>query len=174
MKTIEARPKALLKPLILLLFTATALYFLPVNTNAQICAGSNLRYVVRDEMGKVIDPSGIYAPSGKGQIDELKEAQKVIKGAGNNARIIRISGMCNFREPVKVTLKYKGKIMALVFRMPKFGEYESRDFLVDSLPFRAGIFEIDLSGPGQANPAGDWLARFYPAKGWKLIKAPRH
>jgi hypothetical protein len=79
--------------------------------------------------------------------------------------------MCNFREPVKVPLKLKGKEMNLTFLMPKFTEYESRSFVIDSLPFRPGRFEIDLSGAGKTNPAGDYLGRFFPATGWKKIKA---
>jgi hypothetical protein len=163
------------KGLVLVSLIAAGIYLLPVNTNAQICAGSNLRYVVRDEMGKVIDPSGVYEPKVEREIDELKDAQKVVKGSsGDSVRVIRINGMCNFRQPVKVTLKRKGKMMNLTFLMPGFGEYESRSFLVDSLPFRPGTFEIDLSVPGEANPAGDWLGRFFPARGWKKVSATRH
>jgi hypothetical protein len=87
--------------------------------------------------------------------------------------VVRASGMCNFRETVKMTVKLKGKVMNLTFEMPKFTEYESRSFLVDSIPFRPGGFVISLSGPGQANPAGDWLGKFFPAKGWKEPRADR-
>jgi hypothetical protein len=166
---------ALSKSLVLVWFSAAGIYLVPVNANAQICAGSNLRYVVRDELGKVIDATGVYEPKDDSKIDELKDVQKVIKGTtGSSVRVIRVNGMCNFREPVKITLKRKGQNMNLVFRMPRFTEYESRSFLVDSLAFRPGAFEIDLSGPGQANPAGDWLGRFFPARGWKIISATRH
>ena len=160
------------KALLLILLGAAWLYIAPSNASAQICAGSSLRYVVRDGRGKVIDPEGVYEPNSRSEIDELKDAQKVIKGIkGNTVRVIHARGMCNFREPVKVTLKLKGKEMSLVFLMPRFGEYESRSFLVDSLPFRAGTFEIDLAGAGEANPAGDWLGGFYTAKGWKKVRS---
>jgi len=166
MKTIEALPRTLL----ILLFTATTLLLLPTNSRAQICAGSSLRYVVRDEKGKVIDPTGSYETESRSNVDELKDAQKVLKGvAGNSVRVVRASGMCNFREPVRMTVKLKGEVMNLIFLMPRFTEYESRSFLVDSLPFRTGYFSIDLAGEGETNPAGDWLGSFFPAKGWKHI-----
>ena len=179
MKIINALPKSLL----LALFSATAIGLLclvPATAGAQICAGSNLRYVVRDNLGKVIDPAGVYEAKAKSgspklfsvEMDELKDAQKVVKGiAGNSVPVIHARGMCNFREPVKVTLKLKGKEMYLTFLMPKFTEYESRSFVVDSLPFRPGTFEIDLSGAGMVNPAGDWLGSFYSAKGWKKSRS---
>jgi hypothetical protein len=167
MKTIETLPKLLL----FLLFAATALY-LPAGASAQICAGSSLRYVVRDGAGKVIDPTGIYETETRSAVDELKEAQKLLKGiAGNSISVVHARGMCNFREPVQMVLKLKGKEMTLIFLMPRFGEYDSRSFLVDSIPFRQGKFSIDLAGEGEANPAGDWLGTFFPAKGWKKVVA---
>jgi len=168
MKTIEAFPKA---PL-LLLFITIALSLLPANASAQICAGSSLRYVVRDGAGKVIDPTGIYETATRSAIDELKDAQKVLKGiAGNSVSVVHVRGMCNFRETVKMTVKLKGKVMTLSFLMPRFTEYESRSFLVDSIPFREGNFSIDLAGEGEANPAGNWLGGFFPAKSWKKVVA---
>ncbi len=166
MKTIKALPKTLL----VLLFLATGLFLLPPNASAQICAGSSLRYVVRDEQGKVIDPTGIYEAKSELKIDELKDAQKVVKGVeGNTARVVRARGMCNFREPVQMALKLNSKVMNLTFLMPRLGEYDSRSFLVDSIPFRAGTFSIDLAAAGETNPAGDWLGSFFPAKGWKKV-----
>ena len=170
MKTIEALPKSLL----LLLCAATTFCLLPASASAQICAGSSLRYVVRDEAGKVIDPTGIYQTDTRSAINELKDAQKVLKGiAGNSVSVVHARGMCNFREPVQMVLKLKGKEMTLSFLMPRFTEYESRSFLVDSIPFREGKFSIDLAGEGEANPAGDWLGRFFPAKGWKKMAASK-
>ena len=166
MKTIETLPKALL----VLLFIATTLFLLPVNASAQICAGSSLRYVVRDEKGKVIDPTGVYETKTRSSVDELKDAQKVIKGVeGNTTKVIRASGMCNFTEPVKLTLRLNSRMMNLTFMMPRLGEYDSRSFLVDSIPFRAGAFEINLAGKGETNPAGTWLGDFFPARSWKKV-----
>lgn len=166
MKSIDSIPKSLL----ILLFTATTLFLLPGNASAQICAGSSLRYVVRDEKGKVIDPTDIYETKTRSKVEELKDAQKAVKGvAGNDAKVIRASGMCNFREPVQVMVKLNSKVMNLTFLMPVLGEYDSRSFLVDSIPFQAGAFEINLAGEGETNPAGDWLGRFFAAKGWKKV-----
>lgn len=162
------------RALLLMPLGAALLYIAPANATAQICAGSSLRYVVRDGRGKTIDPTGFYETKSHSEIDELKDAQKVVKGiAGNSVRVIQANGMCNFREPVKVALKLKGKVMNLIFLMPKLGEYDSRSFLVDSLPFQPGTFRIDLAGMGAANPAGDWLGRFFPATGWKKVRAER-
>ena len=178
MKILNALPKSLL----LILFSVT-LYLLPASASAQICAGSNLRYVVRNELGKVIDPTGVYETKAKSgspklfsiEIDELQDAQKIVKGiTGNSARVIHATGMCNFREPVRVTLKLKGKEMNLTFLMPRFSEYESRSFVVDSLPFQPGTFEIDLSAVREVNPAGDWSGSFFPARGWKKVKTAAH
>lgn len=164
---------ALSKAILLVLLSASALFLLPGNATAQICAGSHLRYVVRDGKGKVIDPTGVYQPEKRGEIGELKDAQKVIKGAAQPAiRVVEVFGMCNFREPVHVALNLKGKEMNLIFLMPKFGEYESRNFLVDSMPFKAGTFEINLAAAGEANPAGGRVGEFYSAKGWKPSKMP--
>jgi len=171
MKTIETLPNVLL----LLLFAATALYLQPASATAQICAGSSLRYVVRDEAGKVIDPTGIYETETRSSIDELKDAQKVLKGiAGSSVSVVRARGMCNFREPVQMVLKLNGKQMNLTFLMPRVGQYDSRSFLVDLIPFQEGKFSIDLAGEGEVNPAGDWLGRFFPAKGWKKVEALPH
>jgi hypothetical protein len=166
MKTIDTLPKQFL----VLLFTAIVVFLLPANASAQICAGSSLRYVVRDKKGKVIDPTDIYETKTRSAIDELKDAQKAVKGVdGNVAKVILASGMCNFREPVKLQVSLNGKVMNLTFLMPVLGEYASRSFLVDSIPFRAGAFEINLAEKGEANPAGEWLGGFFPAKGWKKV-----
>jgi hypothetical protein len=74
-------------------------------------------------------------------------------------------GMCVFKQPVKLQLTLKGKAMNLIFRVPTLSEYDSRDFLVDSLPFRQGTFEIELAVSGS-----DTRSRFYPASGWKKMK----
>ncbi|HVQ37062.1 MAG TPA: hypothetical protein VMS31_05995 [Pyrinomonadaceae bacterium] len=159
------------KPLLLILFATTTVCFLAANASAQICAGSNLRFVVRDEKGKVIDPTGTYETTERVKVEEFKDAPKVFKGVRENSvRVVRASGMCNFRQPVKVAVKLRGKVMNLTFLMPRFTEYESRSFLADSMPFRAGTFEIDLAMAGETNPAGGWLGSFFPAKGWKKAK----
>ena len=159
-----------MKVLVLTIFAGALLCLTPLGARAQICPGSSLRYVVRDAKGKVIDPSGVFERKRFAEIDELKDASKVIKVAGTEKiRVIEWRGMCNFREAVKESLNLKGKVMNVTFIMPRLSQYATRNFLVDSLPFRAGSYEIDLTGEGQENPAGAWLGRFYPAKGWKKI-----
>jgi hypothetical protein len=171
MKIVDATPKGLL----VVLMSMTALCLLPVSASAQICAGSNLRYLVRDQRGKAIDPTGLYETKSVNEIDELKDAQKVFKGiSGNSVRVIRVSGMCNFREPVGLIVKHQGKAMKLTFLMPKFTEYESRSFLVDSIPFRSGTFEINLAGASIESPLGYRFGTLFPARGWKQVKAGKH
>jgi hypothetical protein len=159
------------KAVLLVLASAFVLFLLPGDTSAQICPGSHLRYVVRDGKGRVIDPTGVYQPEKRGQISELKDAEKVIKGAAQpSIRVVDVFGMCNFREPVHVALKLKGKEMNLIFLMPRFEEYESRNFMVDSIPYKAGTFEINLAEAGEVNPGGARAGGFYPAKRWKPSK----
>lgn len=157
--------------LLLPVFATAFLCLVPASVRAQICAGSTLRYVVRDAQGRVMDPSGVFERKGATDIDELKDASKVInKASAEKTRVMRWRGMCNFREDVKESLKLDGKVMNVIFLMPRLSRYDSRSFLVDSLPFREGTYEIDLTGEGQVNPAGGWLGQFYAAKGWKKIR----
>ncbi len=159
-----------MKFLILTIFAGALLCLAPLSVRAQICPGSSLRYVVRDEQGNVIDPSGVFEPKRSADIDELKDASKVIKVTGTEkTRVIEWRAMCNFREAVKESLNVNGKVMHVTFIMPRLSQYATRNFLVDSLPFRVGSYEIDLTGEGEENPAGNWLGRFYAAKGWKKI-----
>ena len=159
-----------MKVLVLTIFAGALLCLAPLSVRAQICPGSSLRYVVRDEQGNVIDPSGVFEPKRSADIDELKDASKVIKVAGTEkTRVIEWRGMCNFREPVNESLTLNGKVMNVTFNTPRVSQYATRNFLVDSLPFREGSYEIDLTSEGEENPAGAWLGKFYPAKGWKKI-----
>jgi hypothetical protein len=143
-------------------------------TPGQICAGSSLRYVVRDAKGVVIDPSKAFTPDKYSRIEELKDAAKVLKGAAEPVRIIQWHRMCNFPEPVRATLKLNGREMMLEFLMPQLSEYDSRSFLVDSIPFHAGHYVIDLSGDGEETAPGPWLGQFYAAKNWSKMTSAKH
>src|ERR1044072_7297843 len=143
--------------------------------SAQICAGTSLRYVVREAKGVVIDPAKAFQAARPSEIEELKNAPDVITGApAGPVRVIKWFRFCNFPEPVHATLHLNGKEMVLEFRMPRFTEYESRRFLVDSIPFRAGHYFIDLSVEGEKTPTGNRLGEFYGAKKWSKMNSAKH
>lgn len=152
----------------------------PQAVQAQICPGSHLTYIVRDAHGVAIDAAskGLHYDPDNGspnrkwrssshefiRSDEMQVPDSVKKVNGKMA-VLETEGMCTFKQPVKLQLTLEGKTMNLTFLMPKLDEYDSRDFLVDSLPFRQGTFEIELA----AEESGK-RSRLYPASGWKKVK----
>jgi hypothetical protein len=143
--------------------------------HGQICSGSQLSYVVRNEQGVAIDgarkdltigPGKVAGPSWTSNRDFRYNDQtpKTISSLRGRIAVLETSGMCTFTESVKLQLALKGKRMSLTFLTPKLSEYDSRDFFVDSVPFQQGTFEIEL----KADPKGASL--FYPAAGWKKVK----
>lgn len=152
----------------------------PQAVQAQICPGSHLTYIVRDPRGVAIDAASKVlkfdpdngSPNRKWQIsrgdlirsDEMQVPDGVKKLNGKMAALTT-EGMCTFKQPVKLHLTFKGKTMNLGFLVPKLSEYDSRNFLVDSLPFREGTFEIELPVS-----ESDTRSRFYAATGWKRVK----
>ena len=143
---------------------------------AQICPGSQLFYVVRDGKGTIIDAGrSDLKYEGDGSKDKYRhwgvEAIDAdhLRSKEVPAEIARLNGkvalknqaMCNFKDDVKLSVTLAGKTMNLVFHVPKLSEVDSKDFVVDSLPFKAGDYEITLNVPPDT-----WL-NFYPAKGWQ-------
>ena len=153
----------------------------PQAVQGQICPGSKLTYIVRDTHGAAIDaaskdlqydpdngsPNRKWGVSARDVVatDRMQVPDSVKKLNGKMA-LLATEGMCTFKQPVKLQLTFEGKTMNLTFLMPKLGEYDSRDFLVDSLPFRQGTFEIELA----VETTSSTRSRFYPASGWKKIK----
>ncbi len=153
----------------------------PHAAKGQICPGSKLTYIVRDTHGDAIDAASRDlrfdpdngSPNRKWQVGarnfitsgEMQVPDSVKKLNGMMA-MLETEAMCIFKQPVKLHLTLDGKTMNLTFLMPKLGEYDSRDFLVDSLPFRQGTFEIKLAVETTSNA----MSRFYPADGWKEVK----
>ncbi len=152
----------------------------PQVAQGQICPGSHLTYIVRDARGAAIDAASKalrYDPDNGSQnrkwlvssrdfirSDEMQVPDSVKKLSGKMTAL-GTEGMCVFKQPVKLRLTFRGKTMNLTFLMPKLSEYDSWDFLVDSLPFRQGTFEIQLPVDGS-----DTRSRFYSASGWKKVK----
>jgi len=152
----------------------------PKIARAQTCPGSQLFYVVRDAKGAVID-AGLsdlkYEGDGSKQTyrhwgSEAINAER-LRSKEVPADISKLNGkvalknqaMCNFRDDVKLSVTLAGKTMNLVFHVPKLNETDSKDFVVDSLPFKAGNYEITLNMPP------DTWVNFYPAKGWQKAAA---
>jgi len=152
----------------------------PKIARAQTCPGSQLFYVVRDAKGAVID-AGLsdlkYEGDGSQQTyrhwgSEAINAER-LRSKEVPADISKLNGkvalknqaMCNFKDDVKLSVTLAGKTMNLVFHVPKLNETDSKDFVVDSLPFKAGSYEITLNMPP------DTWVNFYPAKGWQKAAA---
>ena len=152
----------------------------PKVARAQICPGSQLFYVVRDEKGAVIDAGrSDLKYEGDGGKDKYRHwgseainAER-LRSKEVPADISKLNGqvalknqaMCNFKDDVKLSVTLAGKTMNLVFHVPKLSATDSKDFVVDSLPFKAGNYEITLNMPP------DTWVNFYPAKGWQKATA---
>jgi len=160
-----------LKALITLSFLVVLINVTPQIARGQICRGSQLIYIVRDARGVAIDAArqdlqfedNKWKVSDRSFIRVEKQVPKSISRLNGNIAALETFGMCIFKAPVKLQLMLKGKTMNLMFLVPKLSEYDSRDFLVDSLPFKSGRFEIRL--PANA----DHTSRFYLASGWKRV-----
>jgi hypothetical protein len=138
----------------------------PQIARAQICASSNLTYVVRDAKGVIIDPRGAnfrYALEGweptKQRLIRVEVPQQL--SGLEKAVGLQTWGQCSFQHPVTLKLTLEDKSMNLIFRASPLGGYRSANYLVDSLPFQQGTFEIDLPMPPDAS------GQFYAASGWK-------
>jgi tetratricopeptide (TPR) repeat protein len=151
-----------------LLATAAAglLASAPQPANGQICPGSRLSYIVRDQQGRPIakQPNGFRCTPDRSldNGDFLRSRAKVpdpIASLSGKIATLTWGRMCNFPEPIKIQLSLAGKSMTLIFIMPRFETNHSADFVVDSMPFQPGTFGIDLNLEGG----------FYPADGWKPI-----
>jgi len=152
----------------------------PKVARAQICPGSQLFYVVRDAKGAVIDAGRSdlkYEGDGSKQTyrhwgseainaDHLRSKEVPADISKLNGKVaLKNQAMCNFKDDVKLSVTLAGRTMNLVFHVPKLNETDSKDFVVDSLPFKAGNYEITLNMPPDT-----WVS-FYPAKGWQKATA---
>ena len=159
-----------LKVTITIAFAAILIAVLPQTTHAQICAGSHLIYVVRDHKGAIVDAAikDLKFDANNGSEFEkwgvshweyvstnIQMPENIAKLRGKLA-VLGTEGTCIFKKPVKLQLSLNSRTMNLTFLMPRLGEHASRDFVVDSLPFDQGSFEIEL--PANADSG----SRFYP------------
>jgi hypothetical protein len=160
-----------------------ALLAFSIGAQGQTCPGSHLTYIVRDDKGKPIDAAqkdlqfkidsatGLstskWFASGKQFIKYLSNVPEDINRLNGTIHAIYTSAMCNFQQPVNLTVTWKDQTMNLTFLVPTLSRNDSKDFLVDSLPIKTGDYEIDLT----KDPEGKRY--FYPATGWKKVKFSR-
>jgi len=145
-------------------------------SRAQICPGSNLYYLVRDGKGAIIN-------AGRKDLKYLGEATKQpgidwgaqaindqqMRSKTVPAEVSELNGkvalrkmtFCNFQTDLKLSVTLGGETMNLLFHTPRLDDTVSKDFVVESVPFKAGDYEITLD-----MPADVWV-NYYPAKLWK-------
>ncbi|MBV9242008.1 MAG: hypothetical protein JO314_08365 [Acidobacteria bacterium] len=157
---------------------------LSLAADAQICPGSHLNYYVRDAHGKLFDAdsnglifeevggdtkrygswavattngyrtSGVEVPSDIALFGKLHES--LVRG-----------GMCGFRGPTDLKLTLNGQVMELHFGLPDMGGgTSSANFSVDSIPFKAGKYTIDLTKPTTASKYSAY-GGYFAASAWK-------
>ena len=151
----------------------------PYSVRAQICPGSNLFYLVRDAKGAIINADrkdltyqgeATKQPGidwGAQAIDDQHLRSKTVP-----AEVSRLNGkvalrkmtFCNFLTDLKLSVMLGGQTMNLLFHTPRIAEETvSKDFVVESVPFEAGDYEITLD-----MPADVWV-NYYPASLWKKV-----
>jgi hypothetical protein len=146
----------------------------PQIARAQICAGSYLNYIVRDAKGTIIDASRRDLKfDGEGNQEKYSHwsAEKMYVNGSDKSlpsnlakfdgNVLFNRGMCIFKDDVRLRVIFAGKTMNLLFRMPSLSQYDSRNFVVDSLPFKAGAYEITLKVTSVPS------LNYYPASSWK-------
>ncbi|HTH51444.1 MAG TPA: hypothetical protein VL501_05905, partial [Pyrinomonadaceae bacterium] len=148
---------------------------------AQSCPCSYLTYVIRDAKGKVVkDPYGnFYTFEGKvdgkdfrtsiaGEFEnDAPSLPPDLKAVASDVKGIAANQFCNFRGPATMKIVFNKKTtMELTFIFPRMNEQESTKFVVDSLPFKAGKYQIDLSKPTTAQK-GNKYGGYYAGRLWK-------
>ena len=172
------------RSIVLLALAAAAIVGATHTASAQICPGSNLYYFVRDAKGAFVDAGrtdlkyegdgakGTYSHWATEALDadhlRSKEVQPEILRLNGKAAL-KNQAMCNFRNDLRLRVTLSGQTMNLIFHMPPLSQYpsdvDSKDFVVDSLPFKEGDYEITLNVPPDT-----WL-NFYPGNSWKRMSA---
>lgn len=148
-------------------------------SQAQICPGSNLYYLVRDAKGAIVNEDrkdlkyrgeATKQPGidwGALAINDQQMRSKTVPAeisALNGKMALRKMTFCNFQTDLKLSVTLGGQTMNLLFHTPRLEETVSKDFVVESVPFKAGDYEITLE-----MPADVWVS-YYPATLWKKQK----
>ena len=164
-----------MRKLTLSFFTMAALSIGATFIHGQSCRGSHLTYIVRDGKGKMLDPAALaftYAggasrasqrwANAKDPVRNIVDLPAELSGGKTPIMGLTTSEFCNFREPLNLSVTMGGKVMELTFNVPQMGSQQSADFLVDSLAFKPGKYEISLV---RTQGVGGYFA---PA-GWKRL-----
>ncbi len=160
------------------LFLCCLVLLMAMGAYGQICPGSSLIYIVRDKKGVAIDAGGkdvtfnsagttrsnTWTVSDKDLIRGRKvEMPDKVRQLNNKLTGLAAFGMCNFKEPATLKVTIGGKTMELTFKFGPMGDVESTDYIVDSIPFKAGKYEITL------NHDPKFYTSYYAPTGWKKI-----
>ena len=164
------RPRSLCVSLLLILAA-----FASVNeTYGQRCRPAILRYIVRDEKGRNLSEAELQAvhkqmsqpANGVSTVSFTEDGNLVRDYTEAKDAKIKLSALyyvdiktCELNVG-EVTLQQAGKTMRLIFNM----KISRRTFVVDSLPFQSGTFELDQKALSKADPS-----QVIPAKEWKKI-----
>ncbi|HYG79315.1 MAG TPA: hypothetical protein VD861_02950 [Pyrinomonadaceae bacterium] len=148
----DHRRSILLTSALLLLFG-----FAPA-ARAQLCLGSHIYLVVRDENGRVIDPTPLGARRSLARTFDFVSVKEIDVPAGYGVETRRAKALvfsddgCDFRPVEEATFERRGKRMRLVFRNAARDKDRSVFYTIDLPPFSQGTLEIDLSGPAGRLP----------------------
>jgi hypothetical protein len=160
------------------------IFAMSMAAHAQVCPGSHLNYYVRDAHGRLIDADAnglVYEGAGsdpklygKWTVQsrltyhngfDLPSDLALFDKSTNKSLVAR--GMCGFRGPVDLKLTLGGQVMELHFALPDMGSgFASADFSVDSITFKAGKYQIDMTKPTTAASYGRY-GGYFAASAWK-------
>ncbi len=173
LKVCERRP-VLLTALLLLLFGPAP------QARAQLCPGSHIYLVVRDENGRVLDPTPLSARRSLARTFDFVNVKKIdvpagYKAAARTAKALVFSDDgCTFRPLEEATFERRGRKMRLVFRNAARVRDRSVFYTIDLPPFSQGTFEIDLSAPAGRLPKPSGTTPFerawsttFSARAWR-------
>jgi hypothetical protein len=164
----------ILTPRVLFLIAVGAIVIglAPQIARAQTCPGSSLTYIVRDAKGVAIDAGRAdlrYQPFlrwgvTKGNIVSNRiAAPGAVVALNGRVNALGTGQSCSFKQQPTLNLTLDGKSMNLIFHTSPLPGYHSTSYLVDSLPFQQGTFEIEIPNKPDYSP------QFFPATGWKKI-----
>lgn len=139
--------------------------------NAQMCASPELRYIVRDSKGKIVDASTLGESSFTGEKAKYwkrKVATISFTEPGKNGKPVDVKslgysggGGCHLQLD-ELTIKMDGKTMHLIFGR-SLSTYPSGSHgyqVIDSLHFQTGTFKL-----------GDTSEENVPASKWKKVSS---
>ena len=134
-----------------------------------------LKYIVRDEKGKNLSEAELESvrkqmaqPAGEVSMVSLAEDGKIYSEYSAEAKeaktrlpaLYYVDAKSCELDVKEVTLPHAGKTMRLIFNLNIY----RRAFVIDSLPFQQGAFELD-----QTDISEEDSSRVIPAKRWKKI-----